>query len=331
MSDDLNGTPAGAPDTGILSLSAAVEKLDALDREEQGDVTANTVEAAAEAVEDAASEPDGKGETPEPDQDASEDAKAEEVYLSGNAKTRLRDGREVTLADLKKAFGELEEVRAKTPDALQKEQDIAARLAQIQQQEQFYQQAIAHAVRVSQSKIPAEPDPSLRETDPIEYLIQKDARDKAIAEFNQLRHAQQVSQDQARRETEHNRQKAIVQEFQALREKAPEFRDDAAFKSFREDVLSVVPREYGIKPEELTEIGDHRALLVIRDAIAYRKLQADKAAKIEEAKKAPPVQVAAPGRRVSQDERADQARKEQFQRLKKTGSIDDALAILNSA
>jgi hypothetical protein len=59
-------------------------------------------------------------------------------------------------------------------------------------------------------------------------------------------------------------------------------------------------------------------------------LQSNKAKVAEKVKHAPPVTVTPPGRRTGNDEARAAKVKSGFEKLRSTGSFDDALSILNS-
>jgi hypothetical protein len=104
-----------------------------------------------------------------------------------------------------------------------------------------------------------------------------------------------------------------------------------AQKAFADDVLKIGQEHYGFTPQDLAQKMDHRDLLVLKDAIAYRKLQADKPKALEKVKDVPPVTVQAPGRRVSAPERAAQAVSDKLAAARRSGglSMADALSLIN--
>jgi hypothetical protein len=277
-----------------------------------------------EVEEAETAEADEAEATPEPDDEPDEE------ILHGNHKTRLRDGTVVAIADLKKAYDEAKEYRAKQSDYEAKAKEFETQKAAITQQEQFFTQTLQHAKTVLEASMPPEPDEALREADPIEYFLRKDARDRKILEWRRLDHAQKVQAQKAEAErTEHVRTQ-VAREMELLKDAIPELKTEEGFKAFKDDVLTYAPREYGFTPQELAELSDHRALRVIKDAIAYRKLQSNKAKVAEKVKHAPPVTVTPPGRRTGNDEARAAKVKSGFEKLRSTGSFDDALSILNS-
>jgi hypothetical protein len=317
-----------------MSFDSALSILNQADEAPVEEQTAAPEQAEAEETGDEAD----KAEAPEQQEtDAAPDADtdADEPYAHGNARTRLRDGTVTTVGELKKAAEQAKEYQRQLQERETRDREFEQRQAQIAAQEQFFTNTVNQAKAILQANIPPLPDEKLIEQgDSFTYMEQKARRDAWELKWRQLDHAQKVQAQQADQKRQDEIKQRVAQELQLLKDAVPETRTDEGFKAFRDEILTHAPKEYGFSAEEITNLGDHRALRVLKDAIAYRKLQADKAKAMEKAKAAPPVQqtaqVQAPGRRVSPAEKQAQTVKSGFETLRKTGSFDDALRILNS-
>src|SRR4029077_1006459 len=113
-------------------------------------------------------------------------------FVHGNAFTRMQDGSVRPVGELKKAFGELQELKKAIPD-VEAVRDLNAARGQLQEQWQALQQRAQHVDRllplvqqVLQTRMPQPPEPSLRDTDPVEYVIQKDRYDQELGQFQYL-------------------------------------------------------------------------------------------------------------------------------------------------
>lgn len=158
----------------------------------------------------------------------------------------------------------------------------------------------------------------LRDTDPSEYLRQKEVQDSR-------KQALATAQGEANQKIEVQRQEAITSESQKLLQaigddwKDPEKRD----KDISDMYAFVESR--GITKEESGNILDHRFWLMARDAMQYQKLQKTGSVVSKQIKKAPKtVKSGKPGKRVVRevDEAAAKSRK--------TGSVDDAIALMKA-
>jgi hypothetical protein len=310
-----------------MSFDTALDTLNALDNEPEQQ-TADPEPAAAEPEVDQADEAD----TPDVETEADPDADPEtELVLHGNAKTRLRNGQEVTIAELKKRWDEAEEYKAQQSEFETRAREFEQKQQAIAAQENYFTQTVAQAKAVLQANFPPKPDEALLEQgDTFSYMEQKAKYDAAVEKWRRLDHAQKVQAQQSEQRQAEARQQQLAREVELLKEALPETRTDEGFKAFKTELLTHAPKEYGISAEELANLGDHRVLRVLKDAIAYRKLQAEKPKAMEKAKAAPPVQVQSPGRRVSTAEKQASTVKQGLDRLRSTGSFDDALSILNN-
>lgn len=113
------------------------------------------------------------------------------------------------------------------------------------------------------------------------------------AQYKQLQRLKQDAEQgyqQAASQFEQMQQQTIQQQLQKeldkLVEKVPEWKDQAKFEQAKQEIRSGM-KEYGFGEDEISQIVDHRALLVIKDAIEYRKLKAQKP-KAKPITKAPP-------------------------------------------
>jgi hypothetical protein len=312
-----------------MSFDSALSILNQADEAPVEEQTAAPEQAEAEGTGDeAGNEPDVPNTGAEDTPDAHTDA--DEPYAHGNARTRLRDGTVTTVGELKKAAEQAKEYQRQLQERETRDREFEQRQAQIAAQEQYFTNTVNQAKAVLQANFPPKPDEKLLEQgDTFTYMEQKVRYDAAVEKWRQLDHAQKVQSQQAEQKRQEETKQRIAQELQLLKDAVPETRTEEGFKAFREDILTYGPKEYGFSAEELANRTDHRDFLVLKDAIAYRKLQAEKAKVAAKVKDVPPVQVQAPGRRVSPAEKQAQSVKTDFNRLRQTRSLDDALAILN--
>jgi hypothetical protein len=168
------------------------------------------------------------------------------------------------------------------------------------------------------------------EIDVITYTEQKARWDAAAEKWQTLSRAEMQAKQKAEEESKAETQKRIADETRLFIDRA-DLKTPEAQKAFADDVLKIGQEHYGFTPQDLAQKMDHRDLLVLKDAIAWRKLQADKPKALEKVKDVPPVQVQAPGRRVSAPERAAQAVSDKLAAARRSGglSMADALSLIN--
>jgi hypothetical protein len=145
-----------------------------------------------------------------------------------------------------------------------------------------------------------------------------------MAYQNEMAQFQQVHNDQL-----HAQNLALEahrnQEMTRLLEIMPELKDPSKGKLIKEEILSA-GNEYGYAPEEISAIVDHRAIRVLSDARKYREIVAGKSKAVEKASKHKRTQPMKAGGKKAGSSKKELRNKQS--RLKKSGSIDDAVALI---
>lgn len=298
------------PETGEISDDAAVALL------------ASRREAAAQQPEEAREEPEGEPGAEEPETPEGEPGSDEGDEEEPQRFTVKVDGaeHEVTLDELLNGYQRDADYRRKTQTLADERRGIQA---ERERQQQITARLIQEHQRLAGNDTETEPDwAKLAREDPIEYVQQKAAWD-----------AKQTAKEQRRQQADAlaNRQRLQVAQEEAvkLRQAVPEWADGEKFKADYTALVSDAGKFYGFPPEEVGAVLDHRVLLVLRDAAAYRALQASKPV-VEKRVSTAPKSVVKPG---SPATRADARSKDMDalrHRLRATGSDDDAVALLRA-
>lgn len=155
------------------------------------------------------------------------------------------------------------------------QQAVSGDIAQIQALEQQLQ----HFDRIDWS--------AAYDSDPFNALKLKEQRDQLreqrAASLNNLNAKQQQFQVHVQ-QTQHQ---VLAAESEALLAKIPTWRNQEKATQERGEIASALTGFYGFTAQELSSVMDHRMLLVARDAAAYRKLLANKDARVKQAREAP--------------------------------------------
>ena len=108
-------------------------------------------------------------------------------------------------------------------------------------------------------------------TDPIAAMRMKSERDIKIAQLNQA----QQNEYKIRQQQEAERQRSMAEYLETQRatlmDKVPEWKDEAKRNSEMSGIVEYA-QNLGYSQQELSELYDHRAYLVLRDAMRYRQL-----------------------------------------------------------
>jgi hypothetical protein len=144
------------------------------------------------------------------------------------------------------------------------------------------------------------------------------AYDNKMAQFQQLSSQNSQAEKTAK-------QTYLKQEMQTLQQKIPEFADSNKAGKIKERLVQVGREHYGYSAEEIGQVMDHRAIQVLHDAMKYRDIMSGKAKAVAKTKKARPI-VKAGSKRM--DDSNTKVRKRQQAKLKKSGSLEDALGLI---
>jgi hypothetical protein len=317
MSDTPNPAPAGAE---VPRAPANVSILDAMSDGDFG----NTSEPAGNDDEDEAPQVTGVEIEAEPEPEGDDDA---EIPMH-----RLRDGTQVSLGDLKKAFDEARGYRQAIPQIQQERARIEQEKQAIAAQQQQFQPVIAQVASILQQQIPPAPDPALLLSDPIEFHNQRWMHEQAVSQLRAVNAAQAEAQQRQAAEAESQRKVYLQTQQQKLVEAIPALREPEKAKAFNAE-FQEIGAKVGFSAQELGQVYDHRLFLLAQYAAKGLKAeQAEAKAKATTQTKAvvaakkvvdkPPVQ--APAARQAQGVREAREAQGAMDRLKKTHSARDA-------
>ncbi len=298
---------------GILSEQDAVEMLFTAresDTPEEADQATQDVEVEDEAVD---LEAEAEDETVEAEGEATDDEETEATTEDGDTDEGID-------AD------ELERGYMRQADYTRKTQELAQERAQFAQERQAMeaqaQQALSQAKALMERyTVPTEQEPDWlklsQELEPKQFQHEQAKwRDKQLkAQQAQQLHAQMVQQ-------QHEQTREA--ETALLLEKLPEWQDPSIQKR---DVQAMVEvgAEFGLTPEDIGNITDHRMLLGL-----HRLARAKTVATVAETKRVKTKPRVKAGSAPVRENKAERLQREAAARLRKTGSDDDAVALILS-
>jgi hypothetical protein len=298
--------------TPLKPIATENEEKSVETEEENDDVQANEeIEAEAEAPEEV------------DDEEVDLDSIEIDVPVDGETK-------KVSLKDLKARYAGEGAIEKRLQEATEVRTQVA-------QQSQYHMQAIeAQVQRIKQLDeiIAKNVEPNinwdeLRARDPGRYLLERDKKFEADAKRSQL------AQEQQRLMAEHqNLQNAQMTErakaeAQILIKKIP----DLAIPEKAEKLTAALVEagvSYGFAPKEIDEVFDHRAMLVLHDAMQYRALMAGKKAETMKTTQNPLKTLVRPassaGRSTMTSEK--KAELDTYKKAKSSGKVDDVAKFL---
>ena len=257
-------------------------------------------------------------------EDAEEDDESEDPV--GELHTVKVDGEEkqVTLEELKRGYSGQQYVQKGMQQVAEVKKEAENAYYALMQERQNLANLVQQVQSGQNLTPPQEPDSAMFDADPIGYMEAKIQYDNQMKAYEQnMGQVQQVLQQQTEAE-QIARAEYAKQEAQRLVQVIPELADAGKAGKFKENLVRTATDVYGYTPEEIAGISSHRDFLVLRDAMKYREMMAGKETVQNKVKKAKPA-IKPGAKKVST--KTDVVRK-QRERLKKSGSIDDALALI---
>lgn len=312
MTGETNNLPTGGTDNAQLSETDTSESWDYYDPDEDQD----TVEAQSATETD--DEPD-EGEQAQEAEDQTDEAEDEPEAEPQEAGTEFivkrPDGSQVTVAELLKS-------EFRQSDYTRKSQELSNDRKAFDAESQRFEGITQAFIDYLSGMIPAEPNASLALTDPGKYTAQKAQYDAAVAQVQKLIEigSQPKQMKQERDQKEHSAH--IADENRKLAELFPKTATEAGRREFW-DMVQGVGGELGFAPDELKRVTDHRIFALAHWANLGMKAERAKEKAKAKVEKAPPATPHKPGQSGAKASKNVEA----MQRLRRSGSIHDALMV----
>lgn len=265
---------------------------------------ADPSQADIEDEQEPAAEPHGDPEAedePEAEEAEGEDSEApdeqEDAETEGDGPQTVEiDGKAIPINEVKDGYLRQQDYTRKTQALAEERRELGAAVERVASVDREARQALELAVTVVKGVLPPAPDPSLIHTDPASYVQQKEAREQAVAVLKHLQEQQTSSEKRQSALTADETRKTREEQMKALTEKVPAFAKDDYRKQFRDEAITLGAKHYGLSADEVDSIASAKELLILRDALEYRKLQSKTMSAVAKAKNAPKI-VAKPGTR----------------------------------
>ena len=298
----------------------------------------STEETQDESLEEDTPDEDGEEEEGEESDEFEESDEAEETEEPEETtlytvKVNGEDT-EVTEDELIRGYSRQSDYTKKTQEIAEERRAIEAaqaqynsELATLQQERQQYVDALSQVIQSSMAGLEQYNDidwPTLKVEDPIEYITKRDEYREMQENVRANQHRAAAVQQQQETEMRDVKKRVLQEEHGKLVSAVPEWGDPTTQKKLATDIRTYAI-DQGYTPEEIGGLVDHRSLIVLMKAQKYDALQkAD--IKSKKVKNKPKVVRAGSGTKKTQEGRSK--RRAQMKRLRGTGHLDDASALL---
>lgn len=316
-------TPSGSAVQGPMNMAEAANVLEGLlpDEGQQQDREAQLPDEGAAVDEELLADADAADDETDTEQ-SDENGPETEEQDQPNVFTVTVDGKEteVTLEELQAGYTRLSDYTRKTMQISEVRKQTEAELQAVRaEREQYAQLLSALEAQVQQVAQPNIDWDRLYNEDPIEWVrqreVMRDNQEKAAAIQSEKQRLNQLSQQ----EQAQFMQQKLQHEQEALLAAIPDWKD--AKKAQAEKALLVeFGQKIGFSPDELKNVVDHRAVLMLRKAALYDQMMSKRGNIKPVTNNGPrPAKPGAAGR-VSNSTEVVRAQ----QRVAKTGRVDDA-------
>lgn len=171
----------------------------------------------------------------------------------------------------------------------------------------------------------------LRVDDPAEFSARQLEYSQRRAQIDQLKNTAigqyQQAQQQMKAEEAQRMQQRLAEESEKLFQKIPEWKDPDKSQAEKAALVEYLKGQ-GMSAEEVAQATDHRLIVMARKAMLYDKGQ--NKAEVAKKKVVAIPKVMKPGAPKTPEQRKSIEKAQLKQRLQKSGSLEDALALLRS-
>ncbi len=317
MSTDglLPGTTTAAPSgSTVYDASAQIAALLASDEEQpQAPADSPTPEAEAPDAAPEARAEDEAGETPE----AAPDPTAEATPV-----IRTKDGVAWTADEIERGALRQADYTRKTQALAESRKAHEAEVAAVREERAKYAQTLTQMEAFLAAQAPStEGLDALRQTDPAEYAARMSDVLRHQQQLATLAQQRQMTERQMAEDQAQQHAAFVAAERDKLLDAVPEWRDREAAQADL-TALRAEGLARGFTDAELDSVADHRALLLLRDAMRWRQAEQAKASVKPKIAKAP---VLAPGATGTVTPKPGTSEYRQaMDRLRSTGKPQDA-------
>ena len=292
------------------------------------------VDTASENDADYAESDTADSDVPTDDADEADDENFESIQLTDDTLIAVTvDGqdREVTLADLKRAYSGEGAIEKRLQLATETKKQAENLKVQVEQELNTGRQNLVKAFSAFESLMfqpqVSQPDPALRQTNPTQYLIQLEAWREEQAGLQQKRSKVQQAVELFHRQEAEKINQMKVQVAQNLVEAMPALRDPVKGPELQK-MMYEGARAYGFTDADVSEILDHRMYMALADLAAYARLKAKGQSAPVKPQKTATVMRPGATKAVASATAYARNQKAALETARRTGKVDDIAATL---
>ena len=292
------------------------------------------VETASENDADYAESDTADSDVPTDDADEADDENFETFQLTDDTLVSVTvDGqdKEVTLADLKRAYAGEGAIEKRLQLATETKKQAENLKVQVEQELNTGRQNLVKAFSAFESLMfqpqVSQPDPALRQTNPTQYLIQMEAWREEQAGLQAKRSKVQQAVTLFQQQEAQKQEQMRVEVAQKLVEAMPALRDPVKGPELQK-MMYEGARAYGFSDADISGILDHRMYLALADLAAYARLKAKGQSAPVKPQKTATVMRPGATKAVASATAYARNQKAALETARKSGKVDDIAATL---
>jgi hypothetical protein len=336
MSDDnipmKESNVGGIPVTDVESAQRAL--LDSIraskEQPEPVEETTETQEAVSEQAMDVAESVENEAVDQLTAEDLVDDNQQEQVSEPKVYTVKI-DGKDaqVTEDELLSGYSRQADYTRKSQVLAEQRKKIEEELSATQQERQRYQAQLEQFKTQADSKLEEFKSvdwTKLKEEDPMEYALKRDQYRELQESKRTVDEEQQTLLKQQQKEAQQKWQEELARQQEVMSQRLPEWNDPETGPKLKQDIKAFAMNK-GFTEQEVNTLIDARSVDVLHKAMMYENLLAAKIAN-KKAKVVPKMQK--PGTPSTKTEVNSEKVKQTRARLKRTGRVDDAEAVIKS-
>jgi hypothetical protein len=238
----------------------------------------------------------------------------------------------ISVADLKRNNLFQRDYSKKTEEVAREREAVTKAREEFSQLQAQIQQEREYALWYLEQNAPQEPKaPTVPSSvDPfawVQYQEQVQKYNQVVTAWQAMHQGREAEKQRTEQEQKARQDAYLAEQRTNLFEKIPVLKDEKKRQEWFESAYRDTEKYYGIKPEELNNVTDHRFYVALKDALSLRRAK-EKAPAVQKEVQSKPMMAQGSGRRPNPEAQAVREISGLRKQLRETGSTDAADAYL---
>ena len=228
---------------------------------------------------------------------------------------------EVTLDELKRGYSGQKYIQKGMTEVAENRKNFDKLQNEVSQERQVLKQMLEQVQNGAIPVIPEYPPKEMQETDLLGYNMRTEEYRRAVEQRQQWEQNAKWVAERDLQERDRLHAESLNQQAMRLAEWMPEFKDETKRQVFVKEMTESAKEHYKLTDDQISTVQTAEEVMILSDAIKWRKLQANKPTAKKKAEGARPVVKPAAKRSASaaQSRNKDKA----LDAMKRSGSADD--------